>query len=282
MVAELESRPDFFGRKTRAHRYARRYRFCERYYIGTDAVLLERKELSGAPHARLHFVDGKQYPARLAERVRIDHKVVGERTHAAFALYRFEEHRADVGRELALEILEVVVLERLKSARKRRVYVVLSAVVRGGKRRERPAVERALGREDRFFFAAVAEETAYQLERAFIGFRARVGEEYPLKARRIRELFYISRLYLGVVVVGHVHKLVYLLAHRFGIYGMIVAEDIGRDARDEVDVSIAVDVEQAVALAALDTKIVARKYGHVVFGFRFLYFGEIHDVSLYI
>ncbi len=81
-------------------------------------------------------------------------------------------------------------------------------------------------------------------------------------------------------MVGHVHKLVYLLAHRFGIYGMIVAEDIGRDARDEVDVSFAVDVEQAVALAALDTKIVARKYGHVVFGFCFLYFGEIHDVSL--
>ena len=77
-------------------------------------------------------------------------------------------------------------------------------------------------------------------------------------------------------MIGYVHEFVHLIAYRSGVFGVVISEYVGRYARNEIDVLVAVYVVQAVAFAALDGDIVARENGHVVRRFGFFDFIEIH------
>ena len=76
----------------------------------------------------MHLVDDKQYALGLAQRIRVCQKVVGKRSHAAFALYGFQYYRAYGVRQLALKVVEVVVFKAVKALRKRGIPLVLSGV----------------------------------------------------------------------------------------------------------------------------------------------------------
>jgi hypothetical protein len=77
------------------------------------------------------------------------------------------------------------------------------------------------------------------LDRAFDRLDARIGEEHGVGEGQVRKALR-KRLSLGrPVEVGHVHQRRRLLLDRLGQVRMAVPQDIDRDARREVEISLA-------------------------------------------
>ena len=92
---------------------------------------------------------------------------------------------------------------------------------------------------------------AGELDGAFVGLRARVGEEDPhAAAHQPYQLAREFRAVLDVVEVAHVDELAGLLGDRRGDRGMGVPQVDRADPRDEVQVLGSVVVVEAHALAA--------------------------------
>ena len=114
------------------------------------------------------------------------------------------------------------------------------------------AAEEAVVHHDDFVRAVLADAAplARQLERALVRLGARVREEDAVHRRVVDQHLRELDLRLAVEDVGAVDQLAGLLADRLHQSRIGVAEDVGRDPGDEVEVLLAVDVPHAGALAA--------------------------------
>ena len=127
-------------------------------------------------------------------------------------------------------------------------------ILRGRERAHRSPVERARAGEDRapFGFAFAIRELARELDRGFVRFRPRVTEEDAFEAGARGE--FVRKRTGGLVVeqVARLHERPRLFRDGLRDGGMRVAERADGDAGDQVEISVALGVDQLAAFAAHD------------------------------
>jgi hypothetical protein len=105
---------------------------------------------------------------------------------------------------------------------------------------------------------------AGQLDGAFVGLGAAIGEEDTVGRRALDEPLGQLELRLGVVQAGGVDQLLGLLGHGFDDDRVGVAQDVHSQAGDHVQVRPALVVVDVAALAALEDHGQPGERAHVV------------------
>ncbi len=98
-----------------------------------------------------------------------------------------------------------------------------------------------------FLDAALVAVQAGDLDRGLVGLGAGVGEEHALHARQLAQPIGETLLQRYSVQVGGVNQRRRLFAHGLGNPGMGVAEPAHCDARERVQIALAVNVGQVGA-----------------------------------
>ena len=235
----------FFGAKHCAQRNAAGKRLGKRGHSpGLDAVMLIGAPLAGAAHAGLNLVDDQQRAGRGGERARFGEELLRQRPNAAFALDGFDENGADFIGELCAQIGNIVEADKLDAGNDGAERLAVFGFIGGGHGAEGAAVEALLQGEklcaDRLAFAAQqAGVGAGQLERAFPGFGAGVGEEDAVEAGALGEAQRQFRLALVIVEVRGVDERAALASDGFFDGRMAVAERIDADAAEQIEIAFA-------------------------------------------
>ena len=148
MVAGPERLGDVGAGPARADRQTVAERLRHRDDVGADvAAVLEPEPAAGAPEPGLHLVDDEQRLALVAEPAdRLE--VAGRRgLHAAFALDRLEQDRADPLVHRRGQRVEIGELDLAEARRQRLERLLLLGLAGRRERAERAAVERVVRRE---------------------------------------------------------------------------------------------------------------------------------------
>ena len=239
VIARLERGRDLGARPARADRHAVAERLGQRDDVGPDPAVLEAEPPTRATETGLDLVDDEQGLALVAQPAH-GLQVLGCRgVHAAFALHRFEHHRGDAIVERVRERVDVLELHLPEAARKRLERLLLLRLARGGERRERAAVERAV-RGDHVVplgTAVALPVAAGELDRALVGLRTRVGEEHASAATEQRvEARTEPRLQVVVIEVRDVQQRLRLVRDRGGDLRVGMSERRDREPGEEVEV----------------------------------------------
>ncbi len=203
------------------------------------------EQLSGAAHAGLDLVDNQQQAVRPSQRSQIAQELIGRRPHAGFALDRLQHDADGLVCDQPFDGGEIVQL-CLGKARHLGLEQRLEGFLAGGRHgRQRPAVEAALEGDD--LVGAVLVQGAVfarEFDRAFVGFRARIGEEHLIEAAVIGQR--LCELEAGAVVKSRTRRQQQfcLCRQRFGDLGRGVAKAIDRPTLDEVEIALAAVVPQ--------------------------------------
>ncbi len=184
----------------------------------------------------------------LAERARFGEELLRERADAAFALDGFDENGADFVGELGAQIGDIVEAHELDAGNDGREGLAVLGLVCGGHGAEGAAVKallegEKLGADVRAFAAQEAGVGARQLERALPGFGAGVGEEGAVEAGALGEAQREFRLALVIEEVRGVDQRAALAGDGLLNRGMVIAERVDADAAEQVEVAIAVLVD---------------------------------------
>ena len=217
--------------------------------IGLDAEVLEPEPAPGAGESGLHLVEHEQDTALVAQLADSGDVLGIGRIHAAFALQRFEQDRGDdVGVNSIGEGVEVVEGHVAEAFGQRLERLVLGGLARGVQRRQGPAVEAAVGRDDGV--DAVPGPLASQLQGAFVGLGPAVGEEHPAAAAEEAVEGGGDLGPHGIAIkVGHVQQRPGLLGDGIGHTRVRMAERCHAQPAEEVEVALAGVVPQPAALA---------------------------------
>jgi hypothetical protein len=129
---------------------------------------------------------------------------------------------------------------------------------------ERAAMKRLRERDDFEFIRAVALErdAARQLQRGFVRFGARVGEERAVGERQIFQTPGETQHRLVGVAIADVPQLAALLVQHFQQFGMRMTERGDGDAAGEVDIVAALRIPDARAETAIRHEGRGRKHRH--------------------
>ena len=95
------------GGEHRADREAAAETLGQRHDVGRHADLLVAEHLAEPADAGLHLVEGEQQAVLVAELAQVAEELRRRRAHAALALHRLDEDAGGLGRDGALERLEV-------------------------------------------------------------------------------------------------------------------------------------------------------------------------------
>src|SRR6266702_1914984 len=129
---------------------------------------------------------------------------------------------------------------------------------------ERAAMERLRERDDFEFVRAVTLECdpARQLQRGFVRFGARVGEERTVRESQVFETFGEAQHRLVGVAIADVPQLAALLVQHFQQLGMRMTERGAGNAAGEVDIVAALRIPDARAETAIRHEGRGRKHRH--------------------
>src|SRR3989475_665956 len=171
----------------------------------------------------------------------------GRRPHASLALHRLhDDGRRAVGGDDAVGGGPVLERDDAHAGDERLERLAVVGPVGGRERGEQPPVERAGEGHD----LGLARPLAGELERGLVRFRPRVAEEDAIGERAGDELFREPLTRLGAVQVGDMHEPALERAEDGRAdHGVVVAQGVDGDPRDEVEVAGAVVRDDLRALA---------------------------------
>ncbi len=235
---------NFFGAEHGAKRNAAGKGLGQRGDVGLNAVVLIGAPLAGAAHAGLNFIDDQQRAGGAGQRARLGKELLRQRANAALALDGFDQNGADFVRKFGAQIGNIVEAHELDAGNDRPERLAILGLVGGRDGAEGAAVEALLEREklraDRFAFAAQqAGMGARQLQRAFPGFGAGVGEEDAIQAGALGEPQRKLRLALVIEEVRGVDERAALLGDGLLDRRMAVAERVDADAAEQIEIALA-------------------------------------------
>jgi hypothetical protein len=247
-------------------------------YVGHHAEVLDAEPLPGAPDAGLHLVDDHERSLVVALVADGLEELLRCGAHAALALDGLDYDGCDVLPDHALDGLGVpvlVVLERLADQGLEGVLVLLLAG--GPQRGGRAAVEPVQGGHD-LLLAGVAHG---ELQGALVGLSTAVDEQGAVEAPGGdgSDLLGEARLLLHVVEVRDVHHLRDLVLDRLHPSGVGVSQGVHGDARDEVEVLVALGVVQVASLPVGERQLYAAVVLEQVFRAQLFDFLEFHSIT---
>ena len=152
------------------------HRLGHRDDVGHDTGVFEAEPLTGAGEAGLHLVDHHQQATLVAQRTDPSEVLGVGRDHTAFALHRLDQHRRHRRIDRRLERGEVAERHVTEAVGHREERLVLGRLAGRRQRRQRAAVEAAVGAHHHV--ATAAAELAGQLQRGLVGLGAGVAEEH--------------------------------------------------------------------------------------------------------
>ena len=222
-------------------------------HVRQDPGVLVGEEAARAPGAALHFIEHKQPALGIAQRPEPREVIRRRHDDAAFPLNGFDEY----GHHVALMLRNAFHRGQIAEggpheARDQGLEAGLHlAVARGREGRHGAAVEGPFHHDDRWVgnALAVAVEPG-QLDGGFVGLGAGIAEEGLLHAREGAKA--LGQLFLqgDAIEIGGVDQRAGLLRDGLGDDGMGVAQAADGDAREGVEVALAVLVGQPCAGAA--------------------------------
>ena len=224
------------------------------HHVGRDAELLVRPERAGAAVAALDLVEDQEGAVLVAGLARGVQQLGLERVDPRLALDRLEQDGGGALAHGGAQGVDVVARHHPEAGHERRERRLLRLLRRGRQRAHRAPVEAALHHHELAARAALAGE----LERALDRLGAGVAQEHAAAEREVGEPLGEAHAGLGVEEVAHVHQPPGLVAHRLHHARVAVAELRHRDAREEVEVLVALVVPEPRALAAHELDGVAR------------------------
>ncbi len=255
MHAGVNGACGFFGAENRTEGKAAGERLGQGGDVGLNAVVLIRAPLAGAAHAGLNLIDDEQSAGGTGQRAGLGKELLRQRTNAAFALDGLDEDGADFVGKLRAQIGDIVEAYKLDAGNHRTKRLAVLRLVRGRDRAEGAAVEALFQgqelRSDILAFAAQqARVGAGQLQCAFPRLSAGVGEEDAVQPGALGEAQRQLRLPLVKEEVGSVDQRAALVDDGAFDGGMTVAERVHADAAQQVEIVVAVFVDEMYALAA--------------------------------
>ena len=213
-----------------------------------DAVVLVGEKRSGAAHSGLHLVEHQQGAVPRRDIARGGQIALGRDDDTALPHDRFEEHRGGVVVDRGGQRVGVAVRHVRDVTRQRLERRLLGRLTGQRQRAHRPAVESFLCGNQ---FRAAGEPG--QLERQLVGLGAGVAEEHPRLGVRPqqRDQFFGQRdTRFGGIQVGGVAQRRHLVRDGLDDRGVAMAEDVDRDAAEQVHVGLAVHVGDHGAVTA--------------------------------
>src|SRR5690606_37812372 len=206
--------------------------------------------VAGPPDRRLDLVGHQQRARGVADLVGGRQVAVGRRHRAVLALRLLQEHRRALAGHGLLQRVRVSVRDEPDVDRERAELVADGLLAAQRQGADGTAVEAVLGRHEVVSAGALAVLDR-ELVGGLVGLRAGVGEEDPGGAAEQGDQP-LGEQHLGLVQeqVAGVRDRRDLLRHRLDEGGVGVAERDDRDAGDEVEVLLAVDVPHPGALAS--------------------------------
>ena len=167
-------------------------------------------------------------------------------------LNRFYENRTRLGRHESLYRGQIVEVGEVYAREKRLKTLVILGLTRGGNRADRATVKGIVhGDETILSTSDSVPPLASKLERRFPRLSAAVAEEDPIGERTVHQRTCQPRRGERVVEIGHMHQLPRLYLDRLEHVIVTVSESVDRQTADEVQVSIAIEIEQIHTVAAL-------------------------------
>ncbi|MNI48567.1 hypothetical protein D3C73_1031350 [compost metagenome] len=157
----------------------------QRHDVGRDVGMLVGEHLAGAAHAGLDFVHDQQQLVLVGQLAQALHELLGSGEDAAFTLHRFQHDGDGLVVDQLLHRFQVVQFGLGEAFHLRGEHLVPARLARCGHRGQRAAVEAVVHGDD--LVGAVLLDLAplaRQLDGAFVGFAAAVGEEDAVKAGR--------------------------------------------------------------------------------------------------
>jgi hypothetical protein len=246
-----------------SQRHPGRKRLADRHQVGHHAGVLDRPQLAGAAHARLHLVRDVDDAVLLAQGLQALDELGRHHREAALALHRLEDHaghrlRIDVRLEHELDALERILgadaavgigRRRAVDLGRERPHALLVDQLRGQRHgQQRAAVEAAIERDH----GVAAGVVAGDLDRVLDRLGARV-DQHRLLGVRARRVLAEQLGHLEVGLVGRhreagVKQRIGLLLDRCHHRIRGVPDVEHADAAGEVDVLLAVHVHQPGAV----------------------------------
>ncbi|KAF1023951.1 MAG: hypothetical protein GAK37_03202 [Pseudomonas sp.] len=199
--------------------------------------MLVGKQVAGAPHAGLYFVEHQQRVVRIAQLAGTLQVGKLSRQYAAFTLDRLQHHGAGLVRHCRFQRSQVVIrnVSDAGDFRTKTVGVLrLATHVHGEQGATVKTVQR---RDDLVLLAAktVERHATGQFERGLVGFGAGVAEEHTFGKRGIDQLVRQSQRWLVGEHVGDVPQLVGLFGQCADQRRMGMAQYVDRDAAGKVN-----------------------------------------------
>src|SRR5262249_55642199 len=157
---------------------------------------------------------------------------------AALPLNRFNQHSADIIRELLSKVRDIIEFHKFESGHERFKRFAIFDARGSGQCAECPAMKRILESEDAKLFRLSAAFAfcpySCKLETSFDGFSAGVREKRAVHARERTELFSQASLILVIEKVGNVKRPFDLLAQHLFHARMVVAQSIDANSGQQV------------------------------------------------
>ncbi|MNS92713.1 hypothetical protein D3C72_1268570 [compost metagenome] len=209
--------------------------------VRRDAVAHVGEQRASAAHAALDFVENQQGARLVAQGAQLLEELRIARHHAAFALYRLDDHCAHVIADGGACRFDVVVGDVVDRWRQRLEAFRVLGLAADGDRKQGAAVEGAEARDDARLVRSElgVRVLARQLQGRFVGFRARVAEEGAVGEGRFRQRQRQAQDRLVGVAVAQMPQIIDLLGQHVDQRRMAVTEAVDGDAGGEIEVMLA-------------------------------------------
>ena len=231
-------------------------RLGQGHHVRFDAELLVGPQGPGTPHADLDLVEYEQHVALVAQCAQALQELVAGYVDAALCLDRFDEDGTGLLRERLLHRRQVVEVGKVDARQQRFEPLVILGLPRRRDGADGAPVERIVeGEEAELASGDGVAPLAGELEGRLPGLGAGVAEEHAVGEGVFHQQLRQSCRGNRVVEVGHVHQLPRLFLDRLEDVVITVPEGVDRQAADEVEVAVAVEVEQVDPVAPFEDEI---------------------------